>query len=134
MPITNAKIADIFNEMADLLDIEGENPFRVRAYRTAARVINSLTENLTDMVKEHTKLTELPGIITAIAEKIEVAGSYSRSKDTVGDLDILVIGRKGTAIISYFTQYDEIQEIWVNRHKRRNLSFMMLLTNLQRTH
>ena len=225
MPITNEKIAAIFNEMADLLDIEGANPFRVRAYRKAASVISSMTRNLTDMVEENKDLTELPGVGTAIAKKIaviiqigklpqleeeekhvpriltellklpglgpkrtkilfeklniqsiedlkkvlqekklqelhgfgekivsmisaglksfyeqpqryylfdaekivtpliaylkkspyvkkiEVAGSYRRCKDTVGDLDILVMGTKGKSIINHFIHYEEVHEI-----------------------
>ncbi|HHH46053.1 MAG TPA: hypothetical protein ENK53_03470, partial [Thiotrichales bacterium] len=37
MPVHNEDIAAIFDEMADLLEIEGDNPYRVRAYRNAAR-------------------------------------------------------------------------------------------------
>jgi len=42
VPIHNADIADIFDEIADLLEIEGANPFRVRAYRNAARTLRGL--------------------------------------------------------------------------------------------
>jgi DNA polymerase/3'-5' exonuclease PolX len=37
MPVQNAEIAAMFDQAAEFLDIEGENPFRVRAYRRAAR-------------------------------------------------------------------------------------------------
>jgi len=37
MPIQNSDVAEIFEKVADLLEIEGENQFRVRAYRGAAR-------------------------------------------------------------------------------------------------
>lgn len=37
MPVHNADIAAAFEEIADLLEIEGSNPFRIRAYRDAAR-------------------------------------------------------------------------------------------------
>ena len=50
MPVQNTDIADIFNKMADLLDIEGANEFRVRAYRNAARTVSSLPKNVSDMV------------------------------------------------------------------------------------
>lgn len=38
--VTNARIASVFEEIADLLDVQGENPFRIRAYRNAARMVN----------------------------------------------------------------------------------------------
>lgn len=39
MPIHNADIAAVFSEIVDLLEIEAANPFRVRAYRNAARTV-----------------------------------------------------------------------------------------------
>ncbi len=42
MPVHNSDIAEIFNEIADLLEIQGDNPFRVRAYRNASRSVSSL--------------------------------------------------------------------------------------------
>ncbi|NIO43353.1 MAG: hypothetical protein GTO41_26300 [Burkholderiales bacterium] len=41
MPVHNSEIADAFKKLADLLQIENANPFRVRAYREAARFIRS---------------------------------------------------------------------------------------------
>jgi len=67
----NIQIAKIFNELADLLEIEGENPFKVRAYRYAARTISSLGRELEDMIKEGKDLTLLPSIGKEIAAKIE---------------------------------------------------------------
>jgi DNA polymerase (family 10) len=76
MPIHNSDIADIFNRMADLLDIEGENPFRIRAYRNAARIVGSLPRNVADMVKEGEDLTQFSGIGKDLAEKIkEIVGT-----------------------------------------------------------
>ncbi len=66
----NRQIADMFNELADLLEIEGENPFKVRAYRNAARTIEGLGESLTDMIERGDDLTKLPGIGEDLAEKI----------------------------------------------------------------
>ncbi len=70
MHTTNRKIADIFNEIADLLDIDGDNPFRVRAYRNAARVILSYPESMKTLVEEGADLTTIPGIGTELAKKI----------------------------------------------------------------
>lgn len=46
MPVHNAEIAAMFDQTADLLEIAGENPFRVRAYRHAARVIEALPQSV----------------------------------------------------------------------------------------
>lgn len=71
MNIQNAKIADILNELADLDEIAGENPFRIRAYRNAARLVQNLPQNVATMLAQGKDLTELPGIGDAIAEKIK---------------------------------------------------------------
>ena len=69
--MTNAEIAAVFEQIADLLEFQGANPFRVRAYRTAARTIAELTEPIAQLVKSEGKdLTELSGIGTDLAEKI----------------------------------------------------------------
>lgn len=66
----NREIADIFSEIADILDIEGENPFRIRSYRNAARAIGDMPESVAAMVREGKALTDIPGIGESIAEKI----------------------------------------------------------------
>lgn len=70
MPIHNADIAAVFNEIADLLDIQGENPFRIRAYRNAARMVQDHGRELREMVEAGEDLTTLPGIGKDLAEKI----------------------------------------------------------------
>lgn len=70
MPVQNTEIADIFNKVADLLDIEAANPFRVAAYRRAARTFSGLAPNAADMVAEGRDLTKLAGIGDDLAEKI----------------------------------------------------------------
>ena len=62
MPVHNADIADLFNQVADLLEILGENPFRIRAYRNAARIIGGLPQSVAAMVEHGKDLTELAGI------------------------------------------------------------------------
>jgi DNA polymerase (family 10) len=64
----NPEVAQVFEEIADLLDIQGENPFRVRAYRNAARTIRDLPEPLSEMPDG--KLAELAGIGEDLAGKI----------------------------------------------------------------
>jgi DNA polymerase (family 10) len=70
MPIRNADIATIFNEIADLLGIQGDNPFRIRAYRNAARAVQDLGRELRDMAGRKEDLTTLPGIGADLAAKI----------------------------------------------------------------
>jgi DNA polymerase (family X) len=71
MPVHNAEIAEAFDHLADLLEIEGANPFRVRAYRRAARTLEDLPRNVADMLCHDELLTELPGIGEDLAGKNE---------------------------------------------------------------
>ena len=71
MPVHNADIAAVFEEIADLLEIDAANPFRVRAYRNAARTVQGLGEDVSELVARGEDLSELPGIGTALAEKME---------------------------------------------------------------
>jgi DNA polymerase (family 10) len=67
----NADIATLLDEVADLLEIKGDNPFRVRAYRTAARTIESLGESVESVCRHDPKrLAQLPGIGKDLAGKI----------------------------------------------------------------
>jgi DNA polymerase (family 10) len=68
--VHNADIAAVFEAIADLLEIEGGNPFRIRAYRNAAREVLSLGTPLADMAAQGRDLTELPGIGADLAGKI----------------------------------------------------------------
>lgn len=70
MPVQNAEIAAMFDQAAELLEIEGENQFRVRAYRRAARVIEGLPQSLKTMLDAGRELSELPGIGKDLAGKI----------------------------------------------------------------
>ena len=71
MPIYNTDIADIFDEIADYLEIDEDgNPFRIRAYRNAAGSVRGLGAELKDLVAEKEDLTKLPGIGKELAAKI----------------------------------------------------------------
>lgn len=72
MQVANADIASQLDKVADLLDIEGANPFRVRAYRRAARTIGALPRRVVDMLAAGENLDDLPGIGPDLAEKIGV--------------------------------------------------------------
>ena len=66
----NGEIARIFEEVADLLAIQDANPFRVRAYRNAARTVAAQARPLRDLVAEGADLTDLPDVGTDIARYI----------------------------------------------------------------
>jgi DNA polymerase (family 10) len=70
MPVQNAEVAAMFDQAAELLEIQGENPFRVRAYRRAARVVEALPQSVRGMLSTGADLSELPGIGKDLAEKI----------------------------------------------------------------
>lgn len=66
----NAEIAAVFSEIADFLEIKGENPFRVRAYRRAAQTMEGLAEDVAS-VADRGELLEIPGIGKDLAGKIQ---------------------------------------------------------------
>ena len=70
MKIQNGEIADYFTKVADFLEIEGANPFRVRAYRNAARTITGLAHSIAELIAAESDLTQLSGIGKELDEKI----------------------------------------------------------------
>ncbi|OYP29859.1 DNA polymerase/3'-5' exonuclease PolX [Rhodopirellula sp. MGV] len=69
----NSGIAAVFEELAELLEFKGENPFRIRAYKQGARAIRDLDESVADIVADpDRKLSDLPGIGKTLADKTEV--------------------------------------------------------------
>ena len=70
MPVQNAEIAAMFDQTADLLEFKGENPFRVRAYRRAARTVEGLPQSIRSLLAAEKDLSELPGIGKDLAGKI----------------------------------------------------------------
>lgn len=72
MPIHNSAIADHFERLADLLEIEDANPFRVRAYRNAARTVRGYPRSMADLLEDGADLSELPDIGKDLAGKIRV--------------------------------------------------------------
>lgn len=242
MPIHNSEIAGIFDHVADLLEIQDANRFRVRAYRNAANTIRDQSRSVASMLEDGDDLSELPDIGEDLAGKIaeivqtgrlplldeiseevpdaiveatripgigpkraralfdaldissiddlkaaaeegrivdvegfgektqekirdelergditerrirldvaeefaeplvawirdidgvskaEIAGSYRRRKETVGDLDILVAGEDGGAIIDRFVEYDEIEDV---ASKGKTRSTVTLRSGLQ---
>ena len=70
MPVHNADITAIFTEIADLLEIQAANPFRIRSYRNAARILGDLPQEARVLMERGEDLTHLPGIGNDLAGKI----------------------------------------------------------------
>ncbi len=65
----NKEVAEILRKIAQLLEIKGDNPYRIRAYERAAQTIEALTKDVEELAKEE-KLEKLPGIGADLASKI----------------------------------------------------------------
>ncbi len=106
----NEFIAAQFELLADLLEIQGANPFRIRAYRNAARTISSTADALSDMVRDSQDLTQFDGIGKDLARQIAeivTSGQHSaleqlRKEIPGGVLDMLRIPGVGPKKVSVF--------------------------------
>ena len=74
--MTKGEIAAILEEIAALLELKGENPFKIRAYANAARSLETFGGNLPDLQDEEA-LAKIPGIGKSIAEKIKELAATS---------------------------------------------------------
>jgi len=71
--LDNSRIAAVFDELADLLEFRGENPFRVRAYRNGAHAIRDLDEAVASILADPSRnLADISGIGETLAEKSAV--------------------------------------------------------------
>ncbi len=66
----NVEVAELLYNISELLELKGENIFKIRAYAKAARAVEGMSEDIEKTAGEK-KLNEIPGIGEAIAEKIE---------------------------------------------------------------
>ncbi|MBU0633527.1 MAG: DNA polymerase/3'-5' exonuclease PolX [Candidatus Omnitrophica bacterium] len=116
----NKEIADIFRQIADILEIKDENFFRVRAYRKAAQNIENLTEDLIVLVNE--KRLDVPGVGVDLAGKIEelvTTGAlkfFEELKKTIppGLLEIMTIpgiGPKTTKLLFDKLKIDSVSKL-----------------------
>jgi DNA polymerase (family 10) len=110
----NQQISRIFSDIAQILEIKGENVFRVRAYERASQNIGSLTEDIGNLIKED-RLTEIPGIGKDLSERIKEYAQtgkikiYEQLKRSVpeGLLDLLKIPSVGPKTAKLL--YDELK-------------------------
>jgi DNA polymerase (family X) len=109
----NQQIAKIFNEMAELLELKGENVFRIRAYSRAAQNIDNLSKDVSTLSEE--ELTTIPGIGKDLAAKIReflTTGKVARHEELKQDfprgvLDLLRIPGLGPKKAKQF--YDKLR-------------------------
>lgn len=117
----NSRVAEIFKNIARILEIKGDNPFRIRAYEKAAQNITGLTRDIQELVGED-KLQDIPGIGRDLADKIkEVVNTgrlkaYDDLKKTIpeGLLDLLnipSIGPKTAKLLYEKLRIKNIQEL-----------------------
>jgi DNA polymerase (family 10) len=115
------EIAGIFEEIGALLELKGENPFRVRAYYNAARMVDGLQEDLGTLIKEG-RLTDIKGIGKDLAAKITELyttgklASYDELRATMpqGLLEMLRIpgfGPKRAKIVYDKLKVDSIEKL-----------------------
>jgi DNA polymerase (family X) len=109
--VENRAIATLLNETADLMEVAGEDSFRIRSYRNAAGVIEGHPESISSILKNpDRKVTDIPGIgkgIAAILQEVEQRGSFERrdemlEKYPASALELLKIqglGPKGIRIL-----------------------------------
>lgn len=75
----NKEVAQVFRQIAEILEIQDENPFRIRAYFKAAQNIESLSKDIAEVV-EKDELEKIPGIGKDLAEKIKEIVKTGRLK------------------------------------------------------
>ena len=94
--MSNADIAAVFEQVADLLEFKGANPFRIRAYRNGARAIGDLPESVAAIVADGDRnLTDLEGIGKDLAAKIETllgTGSLPMLEELLEEIPESVLG------------------------------------------
>lgn len=90
----NLDVARTLTTLADLLEIQGANPFRIRAYRNAVNTVNGLSRSLTAMVEAGEDLTELPdvgkSVATHIIELVET-GRISRLDEVSAEIPVSLV-------------------------------------------
>ncbi len=134
----NREIARMLSETADLMEIAGEDGFRIRSYRNAAAVLEGYPEPVSAIIKDPAKkVTDIPGIGKGIAsalEEIEARGSFERRDQMLElypptALELLKIQGLGPkSIRTLFEHYrvstiDDLERI-CNEHKLRDLPRM----------
>ena len=110
----NQEVATVFKKIADLLEIRGENPFRIRAYQKAAQNIENLAEDIA-LIAQRNELDTLPGIGKDLSQKITeiittgTLQKYEELKKEIpeGLMEIITIPGLGPRTVKLL--YDELR-------------------------
>ena len=116
--MNKADIVDVLEEIAVLLELKGENPFKIRAYSTGARALETLEADLEELI-EAGQLDSVKGIGSALAEKIETLYTtgelpyYTNLRDSVapGLIEMLEIPGLGAKKIKKLHEELEVDSI-----------------------
>src|SRR4029079_19434212 len=118
--VENREIAGLLYETADLMEISGEDPFRIRSYRNAATVIESFPERVADIVADPARdVTTIQGIgkgLAAVLQEILERGSFERrdqmlEKYPPSALELLKIQGLGAKSIALLYQHYRVSTI-----------------------
>ena len=130
MPANNEDIAQLFENMATLLEMKGDSVFKIRAYQRAARTIEHLSLPLSQAVAEDADLKKIPGIGKAISDKIQEllktgkVSAYDRlvAELPKGVLDLMAIPGVGPKTAMLLTQelgLDSVDQVEAAIHDGR---------------
>ena len=132
----NVELSQIFDQIAKILKIKGENPFKIRAYENIVSVLNSLPTDIESIYRKG-ELNDIPGVGKAIAKKIEEYLTtnkleyYEKLKETIpsgviGFLDILEIGPKTARLLYEQLGVDSIEKLEkaIEEHRIKDLPGM----------
>jgi DNA polymerase (family X) len=92
--VENLDVARTLTTLADLLEIQGASPFRIRAYRNAVNTINSLSRSLASMLDAGEDLTELPGVGKSVAKHISElieSGRITRLQEVSAEIPVTLV-------------------------------------------
>ncbi|HDP97933.1 MAG TPA: DNA polymerase/3'-5' exonuclease PolX [bacterium] len=114
----NQEIADIFSTIADILEIQNENQFKVNAYRKAARALTDLNVDI-EQLQQQDQLSSIPGVGKAIAKKIDQylnTGKIQKYEELISEfpkglLELLKIQNLGPKTIALAAKKLNVQNL-----------------------
>ena len=98
--LSNAQVAKVLLSLAQLLSLKKENPFKIKAYRRAAKAIAGMSESVEELVKGDADLTAIPGIGSGISSSIREIVQRGGNLGQLEDLRISV-GENAAALSEY---------------------------------